>query len=130
MRDENPLRTARRRTKRGEQNRCLLCGRGKPIELHHPVGKSHDPPFTTPLCLACHSLATENLRLANVDMRCAPDANERVRRSLNASAVFLEMLADAQRRWANSLPLLQNTKTGQITEKRRNNELEENARQP
>jgi len=100
MKDENPVRTARRRSKRAEQGRCLLCGRRKPIELHHPVGKNHDPPFVVPLCLACHVLATENLRIANVDMRYEPNASERVKRSLNASAVFLEMLADAQRRWA------------------------------
>ena len=105
MKDENPVRTARRRTKRAEQNRCLLCGRRKRLELHHPAGRNHDPPFVVPLCVACHALATENLRMEDVDMKYEPNANDRIRRSLTASAAFLEMLADAQRRWAISLPL-------------------------
>jgi hypothetical protein len=106
MSDEAPIRTAVRRSRRAEQNRCLLCGRRKRIELHHCAGKNHDPPFVVPLCPACHALVTENLRLADVEMRYEADANERVRRSLKASAVFLELLASAHRRWAELLPTL------------------------
>ena len=103
MIDEESLKTARRLSRRKEQNRCLLCGRTVRIEQHHPAGRNHDPPFTAPLCQACHALATENLRRAGVDMRFVTDPIERVRKALKATAVFLEMLVEAQLRWAESL---------------------------
>lgn len=103
MIDENPINTARRRSRRADQNRCLLCGRNIGIEQHHIAGKNHDPPLTAPLCQACHALATENLRRADVDMRHDANAIQRVRKALKATAVFLRMLADALWRWAESL---------------------------
>jgi hypothetical protein len=36
-------------------------------------------------------------------MRLEADAAERIRKALTASAVFLEMLAEAQQRWAELL---------------------------
>jgi hypothetical protein len=104
MRDENPIRTARRSSRREHQNRCMLCGRRRQIERHHVAGKNHDPPLIAPLCLACHALATENLRRADIDMRFEPNSVERVRKSLNATAVFIQLLSDALFRWADSLP--------------------------
>lgn len=104
MRDEKPIRTAQRIARRQDQDRCLLCGRNTPVERHHIVGKNHDPPLIAPLCPACHALATENLRQANVDMRYEPNSIERVKKSLKATAVFLQMLADALWRWVDLLP--------------------------
>jgi hypothetical protein len=100
--NENPIQTARRLSRRADLNRCLLCGREKHIEQHHVAGH-HDSEFTTPLCQVCHAQATENLRRADVDMRCAPESGERLRRALKATAVFLRMLAEALWRWAESL---------------------------
>lgn len=103
MMDENPLNTARRLSRRVEQDRCLLCGREIRIEQHHVAGRNHDPPLTAPLCQGCHALATEKLRIADVDMRREPHRVERVRKALKATAVFLDMLAEALWRWAESL---------------------------
>ena len=102
MMDENPIRTARRLSRRADLNRCLLCGREKRIEQHHVAGRAQDSEFTTPLCQVCHAQATENLRRADIDMRCAPESGERLRRALKATAVFLRMLAEALWRWAES----------------------------
>jgi uncharacterized protein YlaI len=101
--DENPIKTARRLSRRADQNRCLLCGRKLPLEQHHIAGKNHDPPFTTQLCQACHALATENLRRADVDMAREENIVQRVRKALQATSVFLRMLSDALSRWAESL---------------------------
>lgn len=103
MMDETPLDTARRLSRRADQNRCMLCGRRTRIERHHVAGKNHDPPLTAPLCQACHALATENLRRADVDMKRELNSVERVRKALKATAVFLLMLAEALWRWAESL---------------------------
>jgi hypothetical protein len=101
--DENPIRTARRLTRREQQSLCLHCGRQIEIENHHVAGERHDRELTAPLCLACHALVTEKLRQADVDMRFTPDAVERVRRALKGTAVFLRMLAEALWRWAELL---------------------------
>ncbi len=103
MRDENPIETARRLARREDQKYCLTCGRSIRIEQHHVAGRNHDPPLTAPLCQACHALATENLRRADVDMRYERNSVERVRKALKATAVFLRMLAEALWRWAESL---------------------------
>ena len=100
---KNPLNTARRLSRRAEQNRCALCGRRVRIEQHHVAGKNHDPPLTAPLCPACHALVTENLRRSDVDMRYEPNSVERVAKALKGTAVFLRMLAEALWRWAESL---------------------------
>ena len=103
MMDETPIQTARRLQRRVEQDRCSICGRKVHIEMHHVAGRNHDAELTAPLCIACHDQVTENLRCADVDMRCTGDSVERVRRALMATAVFLRMLAEALWRWAESL---------------------------
>jgi hypothetical protein len=103
MKNETPIQTARRLSKRAEQDRCSICGRKLQIEKHHVAGRNHDPELTAPLCQACHAQATENLRRADVDMRYTDARVERVRRALKAAAVFLRMLAEALWRWAESL---------------------------
>lgn len=103
MMHETPIQTARRLRRRAEQDRCPICGRKVKIQNHHVAGRNHDPELTTPLCTACHDQITENLRCADVDMRRTQNSTERVRRALNATSVFLRMLADALARWAESL---------------------------
>ena len=104
MIDENPIRTARRQSRRLEQGRCLLCGRKDlAMEEHHVAGQNHDSKFTAPLCQACHSLATENLRRGGVDMRRDRSDIRRIGWALKATGVFLQMLTSALFRWADSL---------------------------
>jgi hypothetical protein len=104
MIDENPIRTARRLSRRHEQERCLLCGRtGVLIELDHTAGQNHDAFLKGPLCRACHAAVTEFRLRAGADMRRQQNSIKRVGYSLKATAVFLHMLADAVRRWAESL---------------------------
>jgi len=103
MINRTPVLTARRLSRRAEQNLCLQCGRKVRTEKHHIAGRNHDPAFTAPLCQSCHAQATELLRRAEVNMRKTSDSVERVRRSLKATAVFLWMLAEALWRWAESL---------------------------
>jgi hypothetical protein len=99
MIDQTPVATARRANRREEQGRCLLCGRGDCVEQHHVVGRNHDPDLTAPTCLGCHGSVHENLRRTDVDLRRAPNSNERLKRAHKALAVFLRMLADALERW-------------------------------
>lgn len=103
MMDQTPIQTARRLSRRAEQSRCSICGRKFQIEKHHVAGRNHDAELTAPLCSQCHAHVTENLRRADLDMRYTRDSVERVRRALKATAVFLQMLADALWRWAESL---------------------------
>jgi hypothetical protein len=104
MRDEKPIETARRNNRRLEQGRCLLCGRtGVLIELDHTSGQNHDEFLKAPLCVPCHALVTEFRRRADADMRLQPNARQRVKYALKATAVFLSMLADAMFRWADLL---------------------------
>jgi hypothetical protein len=103
MINRSPLLTARRLSRRAENYLCLQCGRSIRTEAHHVSGRNHDPDFTVSLCQACHAQATEMLRRAGVDMRKTSNSVERVRRSLRATAVFLEMLAEALWRYAESL---------------------------
>jgi hypothetical protein len=104
MIDENPIRTARRLSRREEQQRCLLCGRtGVLIELDHTAGESHDPDLKGPLCQTCHAWITEWRRRAGADMSCESKPEKRVKAALKATAVFLDALAEAMRRWADWL---------------------------
>jgi hypothetical protein len=99
--NERPIETARRKARRQEQRRCLLCGRsGVRIEEDHTAGQNHDEFLKAPLCIPCHAMVTECRRRADAEMVRAPDSLQRVRCALKATAVFLRMLADAMFRWA------------------------------
>ena len=118
MSDEKPIRTARRRVRRlvrlgSDHPVCLRCGIAevavlvpvskKFLEDHHVVGNSHDPILTVPFCRNCHYLATENLLRADVSMLPERNPVRRVEITLRGLAVHHEMLAEACRRWADSL---------------------------
>jgi len=103
VKNETPIQTARRLSRRSEQDRCSICGRKVLVEKHHVAGRNHDPELIAPLCSGCHAQATESLRRGSVDMRYTRDSVERVQRALKATAVFLTMLAEALWRWAESL---------------------------
>jgi hypothetical protein len=103
MKNETPIQTARRLSRRAELGRCLICGRKVQIEKHHVAGRNHDPELSAPLCAACLARVTEDLRLGNVNMRYTRDSIERARRAFKATAVFMRMLAEAMWRWAECL---------------------------
>ena len=125
MRDENPLRTARRNAHRkdrfGKNNFCILCGyacleslttvtrrwleaRGIPADLldrlleeHHIHGEAHDPSLTVTLCLNCHREITEGLMRAGVSMHAEANVHKLIALKLKASAVLFESLASSYR---------------------------------
>jgi hypothetical protein len=118
MRDEKPIRTARRKLRRltrlgSNHPICFRCSIAEVavlvpvskrfLEDHHVVGESHDPILTVPLCRNCHYLATENLLLSDVSMLPEPNPVKRVAIILRGLAVHFEMLAEACRRWAGLL---------------------------
>lgn len=103
MKNEIPIQTARRLSRREERGCCAICGKLGQTEDHHVAGRNHDPELTAPLCIPCHAQITESLQCADADMRRADKSVERVRRALRATAVFLGMLAKALWRWAESL---------------------------
>ena len=105
MRDQRPIRTARRkaRQKEREQNGlavlpCVLC-----IEEHHTAGRKHDPKLTDSLCEKHHRALHEQLRRAGVPLSFEPDARKRVAKALRSVAVYDRARADAMDRWAASL---------------------------
>jgi hypothetical protein len=118
MRDEKPIRTARRKERRlvrlgSDHPTCQYCGIAevavlmsvskKFLEDHHVVGDSHDPILTVPLCRNCHYMATENLLQAGVEMLPEKNPVKRAAMMLRGLAVHHEMLAGANRRWADML---------------------------
>jgi hypothetical protein len=105
MRDQRPIRTARRkaRQKEREQNGfavppCILC-----IEEHHTAGRNHDPKLTDPLCEKHHRALHEQLRRAGVPLSLEPDPRKRVAKALRSAAIYDRARADAMDRWAASL---------------------------
>lgn len=128
MRDEQPIRTARRRVRREirlcDKSFCLLCGyacleslttvsrdwleaRELPqdwidrlLEKHHVIGQAHDPDLTVTLCLNCHRVITEGLMREGVSMYPERNALKLIALMLRASAVLFENLAASYRKWA------------------------------
>jgi hypothetical protein len=131
MRDQRPIRTARRKVRRedrlGSNAFCLFCGyacleslttvsrkwleaRGiskewidRLLEDHHIVGEAHDPDLTITLCLNCHREITEALASEGVSMHPEKNLDKLMVLRLRASAVLFESLAAANRKWANQL---------------------------
>ncbi len=131
MRDQHPIRTARRKTLRvdrlGNNAFCLFCGyaclesltkvsrqwleaRGiskcridRLLEVHHIVGEARDPDLTVTLCLNCHREITEGLAREGVGMRPENNLFKLIAAMLRASAVLFDFLAAAYRKWASLL---------------------------
>jgi hypothetical protein len=115
--DRNPSATAARLMRRlkrlGPEPVCVLCGYSNPfglirchrslLEKHHPVLMIHDSEFTVSICRNCHAEVTESLLQEGINPCFEPDVGKRTALRLIALAVFLESLAPALRRWANSL---------------------------
>jgi hypothetical protein len=131
MRDQHPIRTARRKTLRidrlGNNAFCLFCGyaclesltkvsrqwleaRGIPkywidrlLEVHHIVAEARDPDLTITLCLNCHREITEGLMREGVSPHPENNPLQLIAAMLRASAVLFDFLAAAYRKWASLL---------------------------
>ena len=125
MRDQLPIRTARRKVMRKERfggaGFCFFCGyacletlttvtrrwleaKGVPRNLldrllqdHHIHGEVHDPNLIVTLCLNCHGKITEGLMREGVSMYPEKNVSKFVALKLRASAVLLESLASSYR---------------------------------
>lgn len=129
MRDQLPIRTARRKAQReerlGRDSSCLLCGYGclesltrvtqqwlqakgfytkqlnaRLLEDHHIAGEAHDPDLLVTLCLNCHREITEGLAREGISMRPEKDLRKLIASVLRGSAVLFEFLAKSYRKWA------------------------------
>jgi len=131
MRDQQPIRTARRMVLRKDGLKsnafCLFCGyaclesltqvsrkwleaRGiskgridRLLEEHHIFGQAHDPDQTLTVCLNCHREITEALAREGVSMRPEMNLHKLIALMLRASAVLFELLATSYRKWARLL---------------------------
>ena len=131
MRDQSPIRTARREALRedrlGGNDFCLFCGyaclesltrvtrqwletKGVPrdlldrlLEAHHILGEKHDPDLIVTLCLNCHREITEGLMREGVSMRPETNLRKLIALVFRASAVLFEFLARSYRKWASLL---------------------------
>jgi hypothetical protein len=131
MRDQQPMRTARRKVLRkdrfGGKDLCIFCGyaclesltqvtrkwieaRGIPrerlnrlLEEHHSLGEAHDPDSIVTLCLNCHREITEGLAREGVSMYPERNLHKLIALALRGSAVLFEFLAASYRKWASLL---------------------------
>lgn len=131
MRDQSPIRTARRKLLReervGSDAFCLFCGYAclesltqvsrkwleakgishsrldRLLEEHHIVGEAHDPDLMVTLCLNCHREITEGLACEGVSMRPEKNLRRLIASVFRASAVLFESLASSYRKWAKLL---------------------------
>jgi hypothetical protein len=131
VRDESPIRTARRKAHRkeriGSNSFCLFCGYAciesltrvsrkwlednrlsrerlnRLLEDHHLFGEQHDPDGLITLCLNCHREITEGIAREGISMRPEKNIRKVVALILRGSAVLFEYLATSYRKWARLL---------------------------
>ena len=131
MRDQSPIRTARRKLLReervGSDAFCLFCGYAclesltqvsrkwleakgisqslldRLLEEHHIIGEAHDPDLMVTLCLNCHREITEGLTREGVSMHPEKNLRRFIALVFRASAVLFEHLAASYRKWAKLL---------------------------
>ena len=103
VRDQNPIRTARRQVLQKERESrglsvapCVFC-----IQDHHTAGRNHDSQLTAPVCEMHHREIHEELLRGGVSLQFEPDTRKRIAQALRASAVYDRKRADATERWAN-----------------------------
>jgi hypothetical protein len=124
MKDKNPLATDARNAERLRKfgpgpHRCLFCDLADPLllyrktfrwvtdrvprsvlELHHVLGRNHDPDCIVSLCVLCHFSVSQGYLQAGIELRHEPNPQKRVEHMLRAEATFLRQLADRNCRWA------------------------------
>jgi hypothetical protein len=105
MRDQHPIRTARRRVRQDERVRlglaataCILC-----IQEHHTAGRNHDPKLRAPLCEKHHREIHEQILRTGISLRYERNVNKRAAMALRAMAIYGRAQADAMDRLADLL---------------------------
>lgn len=105
MRDRQPIRTARRKTRQQERAKqglavppCILC-----IEEHHTAGRHHDPRLTARLCKKHHREMHEQMLRTGISLSFEHNRQKRVAKALRAAAVYDRAKANAMERWAETL---------------------------
>ena len=105
MRDQRPIRTARRKNRRQERERqgvavppCTLC-----IHEHHTAGRNHDPKLRARLCEMHHREIHEQMLQAGISLTLEPDRVKRVAMALRSAAMYDRARADAMESWADLL---------------------------
>ena len=105
MRDQSPIRTARRKVRREERERlglaatpCVLC-----ILDHHTAGRNHDSQLTDQVCDLHHRETHERMRRAGISLRYEPNPVIRAAMALRAMAIYGRAQADAMDRLADLL---------------------------
>jgi hypothetical protein len=110
----NPARAARRNEEAfelngGEHPRCIYCGivdplavRRRRIQDHHVLSRERDS-VTAPVCLNCHAAAHEQIRDADVAMKCERDRIAFAAAIFRLLDVHFSMLAEACRRFAKKM---------------------------
>ena len=105
MRDQHPIRTARRKVRQAERQRigvavppCVLC-----IEDHHTAGRHHDPHLTAPVCQKHHREIHERITRAGISLQRQSKSTMSVVMGLRAMAIYQRAEADAMDRMANLL---------------------------
>jgi hypothetical protein len=105
MRDQQPIRTARRKVTRAEREGlglastpCVLC-----MEQHHSAGQNHDSQLTVPLCEKHHREIHEQMLRSGVSLPFESDPVKRVVMALRSMAVYGRAEADAMLRMADLL---------------------------
>lgn len=76
---------------------CTFCGeaRSEALEVHHPLGRAHDPTFTLVICRNCHAVHHEDLRTAGVVLSAPTTPRASHRAQLLAVGVLLKNTAEA-----------------------------------
>jgi hypothetical protein len=105
MRDQHPIRTARRKARQNERERlglaetlCVHC-----IEDHHTAGRKHDSKLTTRLCKKHHREIQEQMLRAGISLRYERNPVRRAAMAMRAMAVYARAQSDAMDRWADLL---------------------------
>jgi hypothetical protein len=105
VRDQNPIRTARRSNNRLQRelcglavSPCVFC-----IEDHHSAGRNHDPRLTDPICEKHHRLLHEQMLREGISLQKQPRVEMRVAMALRSMAVYDRNRADAMDRLADLL---------------------------
>jgi len=120
--EKTAVRTAQRELRLGVDKACAFCGerslevlrevtgpkiaahvREVLLELHHVLGRAHDPQIRILLCLNCHARATEGQLRNAVPMQPQDNFLYRLRAALRSVAAFLEEALAAVERWLKDL---------------------------
>jgi hypothetical protein len=102
VRDQNPIKTARRKARQKEREElgvaippCILC-----VHDHHTAGQNHDPLLTDQVCERHHRELHEQLLQGGVSLRFERDPIKRAVLSLQAIATYDIARAGALQRLA------------------------------